>query len=337
MKSPVARALHRVIEGETLDETEMRAAMASILSGQAGPSETAGLVVALRMRGETRSEIATAARVLREHMTVPPIDPALRTLDTCGTGGDASGTFNISTVAALVVAGAGVKVVKHGNRAVSSRSGSADVLEALGVSLDPGPAAVARQVEGLGIAFLFAPSYHGALKHAGAVRRELGVRTLFNLLGPLANPAKAKLQLLGVFDPARVTMLAEVLSDLGVERAWVVCGEGGLDEISPSGPTRVAKLVEGVITTDVISPDTFGMAPVSLDALRGGDAHDNARIARAILDGEGGAPRMAVVINAAAALLVAGVEDDPRAAREAAEASIDSGRARTILSRWVGG
>lgn len=339
-RSPVADALFRVIAGDTLDEGTMASAMGAILEGRAGAAEMAGLAIALRMRGETRSELTAAARVLRAHMKAPPIDPSLRTLDTCGTGGDASGTFNVSTVAAIVVAAEGVPVAKHGNRAVSSRSGSADVLEALGVAVDPGPDVVARQIRELNLAFLFAPAYHGALRHAALVRRELGVRTFFNLLGPLANPARAHFQLLGVYDPERVRMLAEVLSDLGVERAWVVHGSvdgrgtGGLDEISPSGPTTVAKLSDGVVVVETIEPDTFGLSPVPFEAIGGGDADDNARIALAILGGERGAPRSAVVINGAAALLVAGVATDPREARERAEDSIDSGRALALLERW---
>jgi len=334
-RSPVQRALASVMAGDVLDAPQMRSAMESILSGGASDPEIAGLAIALRMRGEERIELATAATVLREHMVRPPIDPEVRTLDTCGTGGDASGTFNVSTVAALVIGACGVPVAKHGNRAVSSRSGSADVLEALGIAIDPGPERVASQLRELGIAFLFAPTYHGALKHAAPVRRALGVRTLFNLLGPLANPAGARLQLLGVYDPSRVRLIAEVLSDLGVERAWVVHGEvgGGLDEISPCGPTMVARLVDGEIVSDVITPETFGLDSVPLEALAGGDAERNAVITREVLAGQPGGPRTAVILNAAAGLMVSGMTS-PHQARQRAEDAIDSGRALALLERW---
>jgi anthranilate phosphoribosyltransferase len=334
----VRSALARVIDGHALEASEMRAAMEAILEGRAGAAEVAGLAVALRMRGETRTEIGTAAAVLRERMVRPPIDPALPTLDTCGTGGDGSGSFNVSTVAAIVAAACGVKVAKHGNRAVSSRAGSADLLEALGVALDPGPEVVSRQIRELGIAFLLAPAYHGALRHAAPVRRELGVRTFFNLLGPLVSPARCRFQLMGVFEPGRVEHIAEVLGDLGVERAWVVHGRAedgsGLDEISPAGPTTVARLERGAVRTEVITPETFGVLPVPVRELAGGDAEENARIARGVLDGQLGAPRTAVVLNAAAALMVAGVESDPVAARVRAERAIDGGDARRLLEAW---
>ncbi|MBX3272548.1 MAG: anthranilate phosphoribosyltransferase [Sandaracinaceae bacterium] len=333
--SELADALARVVAGEVLDAPAMEAAMARILAGEASPVHVAALAVALRMRGETPGELAAAARALRRAAVALP-GPARRPLlDTCGTGGDGAGTFNISTAGALVVAACGVRVAKHGNRAVSSRSGSADVLEALGVALDEGPEASAACLDELGIAFLFAPAFHGALRYAAPVRRELGLRTFFNLLGPLANPAGATHQLLGLYDPARLGAIAEVLGALGVERAWVVHGEGGLDEVSPAGPTRVAVLDAGEVTERVVEPADFGLAPVALEGLAGGDAGANAAIVRAVLDGATGAPRAAVVINAAAALVVAGVETDLRAAAERAAAAIDRADARALLDRWV--
>ena len=330
----IADAIARAVSGSPLDGALMEGAMEAILAGEATPAQIAALAVALRMRGETAEELTAAARVMRRR-AVPLALSADRLLDTCGTGGDGAGTFNISTVSAIVVAACGVPVAKHGNRAVSSRSGSADVLEALGVRLEAEPAEVARTLDALGITFLFAPAFHGALKHAAPVRRELGLRTFFNLLGPLANPASATHQLLGVYDPARVRQIAEVLGALGVRGAWVVHGHGGLDEVSPSGPTHVAVLSNGAVAERTLEPRDFGLEPVALDALAGGDASENARIARAILEGEHGPPRTAVVINAAAALCAAGEMDDLREARERAEEAIDRGAALALLERWI--
>lgn len=329
-------ALGRVASGACLLAEEMEAAMDAILAGDATPVEIAGLAMALRMRGETPVELAAAARAMRRRAVPAPHGVSGVILDTCGTGGDGAHTFNISTVSALVCAAAGARVGKHGNRAVSSRAGSADVLEALGVALDPGAERVARDLGELGIAFFFAPAFHAALRHAAPVRRELGVRTFFNLLGPLSSPAGATHQLVGVFDPARTRTMAEVLGLLGVRGAWVVHGHGGLDEISPSGPTAVAVLGEdGSVTETSVEPASFGLPPVPLDALAGGDAQVNATLARGVLSGERGPRRVAVLLNAAAALAVAGVECDLRAARERAEDAIDSGRASALLARWA--
>jgi len=328
-------AIRTAVRGEALDADAMEAAMEHILSGDASPVRIAALAVALRMRGETTEELAAAARVLRRRAVPLLLPEGERFLDTCGTGGDGAGTFNISTTSAFVVAACGVKVAKHGNRAVSSQSGSADVLEALGIALTPEPAEVAATLDDVGMAFLFAPAFHGAMRHAAPVRRELGLRTFFNLLGPLANPAGASHQILGVYDPARLTSVAEVLGELGVQGAWVVHGEGGLDEVSPCGPTAVAVLADGEVTERTIEPADFGVEPVPIESLAGGDAARNAAIARAILDGEPGGPRAAVVVNAAAALCAAGEADDPRAAAERAAAAIDSGAARSVLERWV--
>jgi anthranilate phosphoribosyltransferase len=256
-------------------------------------------------------------------------------LDTCGTGGDGLHTFNISTAAAIVAAAGGVSVAKHGNRAVSSKAGSADVLEALGVRIDLSPAQAQQSVEEVGIGFLFAPSHHAAMKYAASVRRELGLRTIFNLLGPLSNPASATHQVMGVYDSAHIEQLAWALGALGLTAAWVVHGHGGLDEISPAGPTRVAELVEGEVRVTEISPSDFGLPEVPLEALRGGDAQRNATIIREVFSGEKSPARVAVLLNAAAALRVAGAAEDTRAAAEQAAEVIDSGAARETLERWA--
>lgn len=334
--SAAGHALRAVVGGAELTAEAMHAAMRAILAGEAGPAEIAGLAIALRMRGETAVELAAAARAMRESAVPAPHGVSGPILDTCGTGGDGAHTFNVSTVAGIVAAAAGARVGKHGNRAVSSRAGSADVLEALGVALDPGPQRVARDLAELGIAFFFAPAFHAALQHAAPVRRELGVRTFFNLLGPLASPAGATHQLVGVFEAARARTMAEVLGLLGVREAWVVHGHGGLDEISPAGPTVVAMLGEdGIVRETTLEPASFGLEPVGLGALRGGEAAENADLARRVLAGEDGPRRTAVLLNAAAALAVAGIERDLRAARARAEEAIDSGRAAALLARWA--
>ena len=334
--SAVGAAIARAIEGRDLDAAIMEAAMESILAGEATEAQIAGLAIALRMKGETAEEIAAAARVMRRRCEAVEVARAGEVvLDTCGTGGDGAGTFNVSTIGAIVVASCGVRVAKHGNRAVSSRAGSADVLEALGVRIDLSPDAVARCVRELDIGFLFAPAHHGALKHAAPVRRSLGVRTFFNMLGPLANPAGATHQLVGIYDPARLAQVAEVLGLLGSARAWVVHGAGGLDEVSPAGPTEVAELDAGRVSKRTVHPEDFGLEPVAVEALVGGDAEDNARIAIAILEGERGPRRDAVSLNAAAALLVAGLERDPRDAMARASDAIDSGLAREKLEAWI--
>lgn len=331
----VRDALNDALAGREVPAERMASAMTEILAGEATAAQLAGLAVALRMRGETTAELTSAARVLREAGDSIDFGLDVPVLDTCGTGGDGLSTFNISTVSAIVVAAAGVKVAKHGNRAVSSRAGSADVLEALGVRLDLDHDAHRRCMDALGITFLFAPAHHGALRHAAGVRRELGVRTFFNLLGPLANPANATHQLVGVFDPARVRQLAEVLGALGTTRAWVVHGEGGLDEIAPRGVTRVAMLEDGDVREATITPADFGVEPVALEALAGGDAEENAAIARRILGGERFPPRNAVLLNAGAALCVAGAADSARAGAELAARTLDGGAAGALLDRWV--
>lgn len=335
MSSEVRDAIEWVLTGRILDATGMERAMDAILEGHATDAQIAGLAVALRMRGESAIEVSAAARAMRRKMKSLDRIGSEILVDTCGTGGDRASTFNVSTTSALVVAACGVKVAKHGNRAVSSRAGSADVLEALGVALEPSVAVVARQIREIGIGFLFAPAFHGALRHASRARRELGSRTFFNLLGPLANPASATHQLVGVYDPALIGMMAEVLGLLGLEGAWVVHGHGGLDEVSPSGPTRVARLRNGTIDEFEVTPSDFGVESVPMDGMKGGDAVENARLLQAVLDGESGVRRVATVLNAAAALVMAGAFDDLRAARERAEAAIDSGAARRLLAAWA--
>ena len=339
--------LERLLAREDLDEATLEQVFGAILDGALSGAQIAAFAIALRAKGETPSEIAAAARALRfrAHMVRPKLAAGAPLVDTCGTGGDGAHTFNVSTVAAIVVAGCGVTVAKHGNRAISSRAGSADLVEALGVPLEgEGPsfdARLARSMEEHRLAFLFAPRHHSALRHAAAVRRELGVRTVFNLLGPIANPAGATHQLVGVFENGRRTMLCDVLRRLGGVRAWVVHGdpcEGaprGLDEVSPSGETRVTELcADGSLRETIVTPEDAGLERVSLAALRGGDANENAVIARAVLAGERSAARTAVVLNVACALVVAGTAADLREGRERAETAIDRGDAATTLERW---
>ncbi|MBI5379064.1 MAG: anthranilate phosphoribosyltransferase [Nitrospirae bacterium] len=323
----IQEAIGKAVQGKDLTGSEMRGAMEAILRGEATPAQIGALLVALRMKGETVEEIVAAARVMREHATrIQPRDS--RVVDTCGTGGDGAQTFNISTAAALVAAGAGVTVAKHGNRSVSSRCGSADVLEALGVPLDLEPAEVERCLNTVGIAFLFAPRFHPAMKHAAAPRRELGIRTLFNLLGPLSNPAGASAQVLGVFDKHWVEPIACVLADLGVRRGFVVHGSDGLDEITLSGPTDVAELLEGRVSLAVIRPEAYGLTPCRPEELRGGTVEENARIFREILEGKlHGAKRDVVVLNAAAAIVAGEKAADLGEGIARARQAIDSGAA----------
>ena len=328
------RTIQRLLDGKHLAEGEAEQVMRAIMQGQATAAQIGALLVLLRRRGETVQEIVGFARAMRDKaMRVVP--PRGVVLDTCGTGGDGAGTFNISTLAALVAAAAGVCVAKHGNRSVSSRVGSADLLEALGVQLELSPEGVADSMRYTGFGFLFAPLHHRAMQHAAGPRRELGVRTLFNLLGPLTNPAGATHQLLGVYDAALVPTLAEVLRELGSERALVVHGHDGLDEISPTGPTTVAELGRGRIETRTWHPEDVGLPRHALDALRGGDLEDNVRIARRVLDGEPGPWRDAVLLNAGAALFVAGVVDDPWKGVQEARLRLESGQARAKLAEIV--
>jgi len=331
----ISNAIKEIIAGRDLSAGEVEGAMNAILDGEASPAQIAAFVVALRMKGESADEIAGAARALRKHCVTirPEVEGPL--LDTCGTGGDGLHTFNISTAASLVAAACGVAVAKHGNRAVSSQAGSADVLEALGVRIDLTAERVRQCIEQVGIGFLFAPSHHAAMRHAAPVRRELGIRTVFNLIGPLSNPASATHQVVGVYDPARVVQLAQALRSLGVTAAWVVHGAGGLDEVSPAGPTTVARLAGGEVDVFEVSPEDFGLPEVPVEALRGGDARRNAEIIGGVLRGDHGPPRVAVLLNAAAALCVTGLVSDRKTAVRRAEEAIDSGAAEDTLHRWA--
>ena len=336
MKALIARAA----EGAPLREAEARQAFDIMMAGHATPAQMGGLLMALRVRGESVAEITGAARAMREHMADlprPAGDPAAfdDAIDTCGTGGDGAGTYNVSTAAAFVVAGCGVPVAKHGNRAMSSKSGAADVLAALGVNVEAEPAQVSRCLAAAGTCFLMAPRYHGAMRHVGPTRRELGTRTIFNILGPLCNPARVRRQVIGVFAPEWVTPLAEVLKNLGHTRAWVVHGADGLDELSTTGPSTVAELRDGTVRTFEVTPGDAGLPVTTLDRLKGGDAEENAAAIRALLDGESGPLRDIVVLAAAAALVVADRAPDLRAGAEQAAESLDSGRARAALTRMA--
>jgi len=331
MKEQIAK----LVAGQALDAASMEQAMDAVLRGEASEIHIAALLVALRMKGESVDEIAAAARAMRRHAVLVPLQVRGPIVDTCGTGGDGAGSFNISTVAAIAVAACGVTVAKHGNRAASSQSGSADVLDALGVDLGGSPERIARCIEQVGIGFMFARAHHPAMKHVAQVRAELGVRTLFNFLGPLANPAGATHQLLGVGDSARLEVMAEVLCRLGTEGAWVVHGHGGLDEVSLGGRTRVAEVRGGSVRCFELGPEDFGVAVADISALRGGDPAQNAAIARAILAGERGPKRDAVVVNAAAALCAAGVAATPAEGARMAVAVLDDGRASAKLAAWV--
>ncbi len=320
--------LAKLVDGQALTEAEAGDFFAACLRGEPTPAQVAAAVTALRIRGETIEEITAFARAMRAAAT--PFDQPHEVIDTCGTGGDGQHTWNISTAAALVLAGAGLKVAKHGNRALSSRSGSSDVLSVLGVDLT---ASIDRQKQALdeaGICFLFAPSFHGAMRHVGPIRTEIGFRTVFNLLGPLSNPASAKRQVMGVYDPRLLEPLAEVLGRLGATRAWVVHGQG-LDELTTTGPTEVAEWKDGAVRRFTVTPADAGLPQADISALRGGDAEANAAALSALLDGATGPYRDVVLLNAAAALVVADRAEDLKQGVAIAVASIDSGAARTAL------
>jgi anthranilate phosphoribosyltransferase len=322
--------LHRVSSGGSLSAEEAYQAMSVLLEGGATESLTAAFLVALKMKGETAAELTGFARAMRERVIF--VDAGEDVIDTCGTGGDGAGTFNISTVAALVMAGAGAHVAKHGNRSISSQTGSADVLEALGVRAAMTPEEAASAVREIGIGFLFAPSLHPAMKHAQPVRRELKMRTVFNLLGPLANPARAQAQLIGAPSRSAAPLMAEALAVLGTRHAFVVHGHEGLDEISTTGPTDVYEVWTGRIEKHLWTPEDFGVRRASLGDLAGGDPARNAQIAKEILAGALGAPRDIVLVNAAAGLLAAGLSADLRSAMTLAALSIDSGAAAGRLA-----
>jgi anthranilate phosphoribosyltransferase len=321
--------LHRTAAGSHLSAEEAHQAMSALLEGHSNEIEIAAFVTALKMKGETAAELAGFARALRDRMIV--VDAGPNVIDTCGTGGDGSGTFNISTAAALVMAAAGARVAKHGNRSLSSQTGSADVLEALGVRMTMTPEEAARSVREIGIGFLFAPAFHPAMKHAQPVRRALKMRTVFNLLGPLANPARAQRQLIGAPSPEAAALMAEALSQLGVERAFIVHGHDGLDEVSTTAPTDVWEVTTGRVEKLLWTPSDFGVKRATLDALQGGDAARNAEIIQSVLAGEPGAARDIVLVNAAAGLFVADLAADLKSAFAKAAQAIDSTAASTTL------
>ena len=344
----IKEAIAKVVKGEDLTEKEMEAAMDEVMTGQATPAQIGALITSLRMKGETVEEITGAARVMRakavkiqldsQSVNIDRDDINIDTetiLDTCGTGGDGTNTFNVSTATAFVASGAGVKVAKHGNRAVSSQCGSADVLESLGVKLDIDSSDVEKCIQEVGIGFLFAPLFHGAMKYAAGPRKEIGLRTIFNVLGPLTNPAGATAQVLGVYDPALTETLARVLGRLGTNKAFVVCGEGTFDEISICGPTRVSHLSEGEVSTYDMTPEAFGFTRATPEDIKGGDPQENARIIRELLDGQKGPKRDMVLLNAAAAFVAAGLDPGLKEGIKRAEDSIDSGQAREKLASMI--
>ena len=324
--------LSKLADGQTLSEEDAEIFFAACLRGEPTPAQIAAAVTAMRMRGETVGEIAACARAMRRSAVM--LEHDFEVIDTCGTGGDGLHTFNISTAAAIVAAGGGLKVAKHGTRALSSRSGSSDVLAALGVNIEAGPDAQHRALSEAGICFLYAPAHHGAMRHVMPVRADLGFRTVFNLLGPLSNPAGAKRQVLGVAEPRRLEPLARVLGALGAERAWVVHGEG-LDEMTITGTNQVAEWRDGGIRLFNITPEAVGLPRASLDDLRGGDPAENAAALRALLEGKKSAYRDVVALNAAAAFLVADRVETLHDGVELAFAAIDDGRALRALDQLV--
>ena len=327
-----APTLNQLINGQDLSFAEMQALMRQVMSGELTHAQMAAILVALRIKGESVDEIAAAASVMRELSTKVATLAGPHLIDTCGTGGDGIQTFNVSTVSALVAAAAGAKVAKHGGRSVSSSCGSADVLEALGVNVNLTPAQVASAVEEIGIGFMFAPNHHSAMKHAAPVRRELGVRTLFNLLGPLTNPANAKRQIMGVFSPALTAKLAHVLQQLGSEHVLVVCGADGMDEISFTGDSHVAELKNGQVTEYTINPAQFGLPVHQLASIQIDNAEQSKAMILAVLNGELGAARDIVLLNAGAAIYVAGLADSLAAGINKAAEVIDQGLALAKLN-----
>ncbi len=330
----IKEAIAAVVERRDLGEAEMMGVMEEVMDGRASPAQIAALLAALRMKGETMEEVTGAARIMRRKAT--RIDArASIVVDTCGTGGDGTRSFNISTTTAFVVAAAGITVAKHGNRSVSSGCGSADVLDALGVNISAGPETVEACIQEIGIGFLFAPQLHGAMKYATGPRREIGIRTLFNMLGPLTNPAGATAQLLGVYDPRLTELLAGVLRNLGTKRAFVVHGLDGLDEATVTAETRVSELKDGVITTRNISPVEYFGETYRLEELAGGDASANAQITRDVLAGEDGPCRKIVLLNAALAMMAGEKTKEIREGIAIAEECIDSGAAMEKLEAMI--
>ena len=330
----IQQALARLLDGHDLSREEAHGVMGSIMSGEATPAQIAGFLIALRTKGETADEIAGCAEAMREHAL--PVRPHRDDLvDTAGTGGDGASTINISTAAALVAAAAGAGVAKHGNRAVSSACGSADVLEALGFDLDLSAERVARSIDELGFGFLFAPTHHPAMRHAAPVRSELAARTVFNVLGPLTNPAGARAQVVGVYAPELVRTIAEVLAQLGATRAFVVHGAGGIDELSPAGPNFVCEVTNGEVRARNVDPLEFGLPRCDPAELRGGSPDENAAAIRAVFAGEDGGRRSAILLNAAGAIAAGGHADDLREGLEIAREAIDSGAAAARLDELI--
>ena len=344
IKESIAKAVKR----EDLTQSEMEETMEEIMTGRATPAQIGAFITAMRMKGETVDEITGAARVMRAkakkiyinnhavNLDRDEINADEETiLDVVGTGGDGTRTFNVSTTTAFVAAGAGLKVAKHGNRAVSSLCGSADVLENLGVKLDVSHHEIERCIQDIGIGFLFAPHFHSAMKYAASPRQETGIRSIFNLLGPLTNPAGANVQILGVYAPELTEKMAHVLCKLGTREALVVCGEGTFDEISICGATKLSHLKHGEVRTYHMTPEEYGFSRAKTEDIRGGNAKDNARIVRDILDGEKGPKRDMVLLNGASAFMVAGLDGDMKEGLERAKDSIDSGRARAKLDALI--
>jgi len=330
----IKEAIAHLLEDGDLSEAEAEAVMEQIMTGQATPAQIGGFLIALRMKGETVKEVTGFARAMRR--SAIPVHPRQALLvDTCGTGGDGAYTFNISTTAAFVVAGAGLAVAKHGNRSVSSHCGSADVLGALGVNIELSPDEIAACIDEVGIGFLYAPLLHPAMKHAIGPRREMGVRTVFNILGPLTNPAGAQVQVLGVYEAELTEVMARVLGSLGSQAAFVVHGADGLDELSTTGPNRVTRLEDGEVHTFIVHPLELGLPRATVSDLRGGDVEENMAITLAILDGEPGPRRDVVLLNAAAALVAGGLAADLAEGLVLAAQSIDSSVARTKLEALI--
>jgi anthranilate phosphoribosyltransferase len=326
----IQQALDELLNGRDLTRADTRLVMGTIMAGEATPAQIGGFLVALRLKGETADEIAGAAEAMREH--VIPVTPERHDLvDTAGTGGDGGRTFNISTAAALVAAAAGAAVAKHGNRSVSSQSGSADVLEALGFNLELPADAIARSIDQLGFGFMFAPFHHPAMRHAAPVRRELAARTVFNVLGPLTNPAGARAQVVGVYSPTLVPVIADVLAKLGARRAFVVHGAGGIDELSPAGPNLVCEVLDGDVVQREVDPLELGVERCAPEDLRGGSPAENAQAIRDVFHGANGGRRSAILLNAAGAIAAGGHAADLREGLALAREALDSGAAATRL------
>jgi len=326
--------IEKIIHGQDLTSDEMTQALTALMHGEVNPVIASSFLTALKMKGESIEEIVAGAKVMRKEASAIYVDHPI-TLDTCGTGGDASNTFNISTAVAIVAAASGIAVVKHGNRSVSSQCGCADVLEALGVKIDLSPTQVKHCVDTIGIGFLFAPTFHSAMRHVAPVRKILGMRTIFNILGPLSNPAHATHQLVGVFDPSLLDIYGNVLKELGIKRAMIVHGEDGLDEISLSAPTKICELRDGKLHRYTIKPEDFNLKSASLDTIRGGDKNYSATILRQLFTGSKGPKRDIVLLNAGAAFYLSGKADSIQLGIELAKEIIDSDKALAKLDTFI--